>query len=66
MGEWSLRAEDARKLEQLKLEMGFERYEREGVKFLKGGIWKNFFVKYSESNRIHKRMLELSAHRAGD
>jgi 4-alpha-glucanotransferase len=64
MGEWSLRAEDTRKLEQLKLEMGFERYEREGVKFLKGGIWKNFFVKYPESNRIHKRMLELSAHRA--
>ena len=33
---------------------------REGVKFLKGGIWKNFFVKYEESNRIHKRTLELS------
>jgi len=24
-----------------------------------GGKWKNFFVKYSESNRIHKRMLEF-------
>jgi hypothetical protein len=60
MGEWSLRADDTLKLEQLKDEMGFERYEEEGVKFLKGGIWKNFFVKYTESNRIHKRMLELS------
>lgn len=61
MGEWSLRAKDAHALEHFKHEMGFERYESEGVKFLKGGIWKNFFVKYPESNRIHKRMLELSS-----
>jgi len=61
MGEWSLRADDALKLEELKEEMGHQRYEQEGVKFLKGGIWKNFFVKYPESNRLHKRMLELSA-----
>lgn len=60
MGEWSLRAEDALKLEAFKKEMGDERYEKEGVKFLKGGIWKNFLVKYEESNRIHKRSLELS------
>ncbi|MGB5505050.1 MAG: alpha-amylase/4-alpha-glucanotransferase domain-containing protein [Sulfurovum sp.] len=60
MGEWSLRAEDTLKLEALKKEMGHERYEKEGVKFLKGGIWKNFLVKYEESNRIHKRTLELS------
>jgi hypothetical protein len=64
MGEWSLRAKDALTLERLKAEMGRERYEREGVKFLKGGIWKNFFVKYEESNRLHKRMLELSRARA--
>jgi hypothetical protein len=61
MGEWSLRADDALKLEAFKNEMGEEQYNRSGVKFLKGGIWKNFFVKYEESNRIHKRMLELSS-----
>jgi len=60
MGEWSLRADDALKLEAFKQEMGDKRYEEEGVKFLKGGIWKNFLVKYEESNRIHKRTLELS------
>ncbi|MFA6144279.1 MAG: alpha-amylase/4-alpha-glucanotransferase domain-containing protein [Sulfurimonas sp.] len=60
MGEWSLRADDALHLETLKNEMGLQRYEDYGVKFLKGGIWKNFFVKYPESNRLHKRMLELS------
>lgn len=63
MGEWSLSADDALRLERYKQEMGFEQYEKEGVKFIKGGIWKNFFVKYPESNRIHKRMLELSAQR---
>lgn len=60
MGEWSLRADDALKLAAFKEEMGHDRYEEEGVKFLKGGIWKNFLVKYEESNRIHKRTLELS------
>jgi hypothetical protein len=63
MGEWSLYADDALKLENFKEEMGLERYEREGVKFLKGGIWKNFFVKYNESNRLHKRMLEMARER---
>jgi len=67
MGEWSLRADDALALEAMKEEMGLERYEREGVKFLKGGTWKNFFVKYPESNRLHKRTIELSrAFHAGE
>ncbi|MDD5117663.1 MAG: DUF1926 domain-containing protein [Sulfuricurvum sp.] len=67
MGEWSLKADDALALEALKEEMGLERYEREGVKFLKGGTWKNFFVKYPESNRLHKRTIELSrAFHAGE
>ncbi|MBU1667325.1 DUF1926 domain-containing protein [bacterium] len=60
MGEWSLRADDALRLNAFKVEMGHDRYDAEGVKFLKGGIWKNFLVKYEESNRIHKRTLELS------
>lgn len=63
MGGWSLSADDALNLESFQQEMGLKRYDDEGVKFLKGGIWKNFFVKYPESNRIHKRMLELSAAR---
>jgi hypothetical protein len=56
MGEWSLQAHDALRLEALKEQV----CDQEAVKFLKGGIWKNFFVKYDESNRLHKRMLELS------
>ncbi len=66
MGEWSLKADDALALERLREEMGEERFDREGKKFLKGGIWKNFFVKYEESNRLHKRMLESSLNRTDD
>jgi alpha-amylase len=32
--------------------------------FIKGGIWRNFFTKYSESNHMHKRML-MASHKAG-
>lgn len=28
--------------------------------FIRGGIWRNFFMRYSESNWMHKRMLQLS------
>jgi len=29
--------------------------------FLRGGVWRNFFTRYPESNWMHKRMLGLSA-----
>ena len=29
--------------------------------FLRGGIWRNFFSKYCESNLLHKKMLHVSA-----
>jgi len=29
--------------------------------FLRGGHWRNFLVKYPEANRMHKKMLALSA-----
>lgn len=53
MGEWSLNASDAIKLKELEKSPQI-------ADFLKGGIWKNFFNKYQESNWIHKRYLELS------
>ncbi|MCX7760459.1 MAG: DUF1926 domain-containing protein [Hydrogenothermaceae bacterium] len=60
MGEWSLPAEDFPLIEQLKEELSKEGKKDIFEKFVKGSIWKNFFVKYPESNRIHKRILELS------
>jgi 4-alpha-glucanotransferase len=52
MGEWSLDPQRALELERLKGEVD--------ISLLKGGIWKNFFLKYHESNYLHKRMLFMS------
>jgi alpha-amylase len=32
----------------------------EALPFLRGGTWRNFFTKYSESNLLHKKMLHVS------
>ncbi len=60
MGEWSLFAERAIEyqslVEKLKQEGFLEKYKG----YLKGGIWRNFLVKYPESNQLHKKMLALS------
>ncbi|MDR1243704.1 MAG: DUF1926 domain-containing protein [Endomicrobium sp.] len=32
----------------------------EARKFLRGGFWRNFLVKYEESNNMHKKMLYIS------
>ncbi len=52
MGEWSLSTQQARAFKEIK--------KREEAYIFKGGIWKNFFIKYHESNYLHKRMLCLS------
>lgn len=52
---WALHAEDSCKLDELL-------HEREGLDeehFLRGGFWRNFLVKYPESNAMHKKMLWL-------
>jgi len=60
MSEWSLPARQAKLfvefVEKLKEQGQFERYRV----FVRGGIWKNFFFKYPESNYMHKRMLMVS------
>lgn len=60
MGEWSLKSEQNLALEALKEQLGSEYYDKVGIALIKGGIWKNFFIKYHESNYIHKRMLNFS------
>lgn len=60
MGEWSLKAKDTISLESLRSEVVSNHGYDTADKFVKGGIWKNFLVKYPESNRIHKRALELA------
>ena len=57
MGEWSLKPKQTIALEELKQKVGDDYFNDLGVSFIKGGIWKNFFIKYHESNYLHKRML---------
>lgn len=54
MGHWSLNYEEAIQYEKAHKEC--KDYEN----LIKGGVWKNFFCKYEESNYMHKRMLEVS------
>jgi len=54
MGEWSTLPNIANDY----LDLIHKHMDKEYL--IRGGIWKNFFLKYNESNWIHKRALELS------
>jgi len=61
MNEWTLPAQPANRYAELVKEVKqLGRYD-ENKAFLRGGIWRNFFTRYPESNWMHKRMLQLSA-----
>ncbi len=67
MGEWALPPREQHELERAKSilrEHGGGGLER----FLRGGHWRNFLVRYPEVNLLHKRSLHLSAdaHRDGN
>ncbi len=57
---WSLPSAAASRLERLESELGAERVAGPDGALLRGGHWRNFQVKYVESNRLHKKMLALS------
>ena len=60
MNEWTLPAPAAAVYDALVArEKSAGRYEVSKA-FVRGGIWKNFFMRYPESNWMHKRMLALS------
>jgi alpha-amylase/alpha-mannosidase (GH57 family) len=61
MNEWTLPAQEANEFADLvQNSKNAGQFERQKA-FLRGGIWKNFFSRYPESNWMHKRMLQLSA-----
>jgi alpha-amylase len=47
-------------LVHLETELGDERLRSAEGALLRGGHWRNFLVKYSEANRMHKKMQRLS------
>ena len=57
---WSLPPTQARALLQVEEEWGATRLAGIDGALLRGSHWRNFFVKYPESNRMHKLMLALS------
>jgi len=60
MNEWTLPGPAAREYHSLlEDEKTAGRFERRKP-YLRGGIWRNFFSRYPESNWMHKRMLEVS------
>jgi 4-alpha-glucanotransferase len=61
MGEWSL---PARLTNRYSLRINSDDPEKRS--FLKGGYFKNFLVKYSESNDMHKKMLSLAGKARGN
>jgi hypothetical protein len=54
MGEWSALPNISKEYHELISNNMEHEY------LIRGGIWKNFFIKYNESNWIHKRSLQLS------
>ncbi len=61
MNEWTLPAAPAHRYAELVKEAREQGHYEQNKAFLRGGIWRNFFSRYPESNWMHKRMLQLSA-----
>ncbi|MDQ3185309.1 MAG: DUF1926 domain-containing protein [Pseudomonadota bacterium] len=61
MNEWTLPAQPAYAYAELVRQAKAAGWYERDKAFLRGGIWKNFFSRYPESNWMHKRMLGLSA-----
>jgi 4-alpha-glucanotransferase len=65
---WSLPPDAALRLIHLERDLGEARISGPDGPLIRGAHWRNFLVKYSESNRMHKKMqaLSLLLREAGD
>ncbi|MGW8264851.1 MAG: alpha-amylase/4-alpha-glucanotransferase domain-containing protein [Longimicrobiales bacterium] len=61
MEEWSLPPEAFHRIAELKEKVGEDQFARGESPLIRGSHWRNFLVKYPEANRMHKKMMELSA-----
>src|SRR6266511_3289578 len=61
MEAWSLPPAAALRLARLERELGEVRLAGPEGSHIRGAHWRNFLVKYPEANRMHKKMLALSA-----
>ena len=58
---WALPEAAAARLTRLEDELGAERLAGPDGALVRGAHWRSFLVKYPEANRMHKKMLALSA-----
>jgi alpha-amylase len=61
MEAWSLPPDAALRLARLEHDLGEARVAGPDGALIRGSHWRNFLVKYPESNRMHKKMMALSA-----
>src|SRR5205823_13978832 len=68
MGGWALPPDAATRLARLERDLGEARLAGPDGALVRGAHWRNFFVRYPEANRMHKKMQALSAlcRRSGD
>ncbi len=59
MGEWALPAPQAKRFADFVHQLKAQGLWDQVRPFVKGGLWRNFLVKYPEVNRMHKKMLLL-------
>ncbi len=60
MTEWALPVNKQQELEELIHRLQHEPFWPQLRSFIRGGFWRNFRVKYSESNEMYSRMLQVS------
>ncbi|NJD20372.1 MAG: DUF1925 domain-containing protein [Gemmatimonadetes bacterium] len=58
---WSLPASAAQRLEELDRRLEAEGEQAAAAGLVRGGHWRNFLARYSESNRMHKKAAALSS-----
>lgn len=61
MNEWTLPVPAAHEYADLVSQEKYNNRYEITKPYIRGGIWRNFFMRYPESNWMHKRMLGLSA-----
>ncbi|MBA3496699.1 MAG: DUF1926 domain-containing protein [Gemmatimonadales bacterium] len=61
METWSLPPDAALRLTRLERDLGEARVSGPEGALFRGAHWRNFLVKYPESNRMHKKMMAVSA-----
>jgi alpha-amylase len=60
MTEWALPTEAQKRLEAVETQLKSTPFYEQARPFMRGGFWRNFKVKYPESNQMYSRMTEIS------